>query len=66
MANTIRKQVEDEDPATVILELLDNSVYYCKQDDGSRVIPKKGLTTSTLKESCLYAQEMSRQSSSTC
>jgi hypothetical protein len=42
MANTIRKQIEDEDPATVILQLLDNSVYYCRQEDGSRVIPKKG------------------------
>jgi hypothetical protein len=42
MANAIRKQIEDEDPATIILELLDNSLFYCKQEDRSRVIPKKG------------------------
>jgi hypothetical protein len=42
MANAIRKQIEDEDPGIIILELLDNSVFYCKQEDGSRVIPKKG------------------------
>jgi hypothetical protein len=42
MANAIRKQIEDEDPAVVYLELLDNSVYHCKQEDGSRVAPKKG------------------------
>jgi hypothetical protein len=42
MANAIRKQIEDEDPTVVYLELLDNSVYYCKQEDGSRIVPKKG------------------------
>jgi hypothetical protein len=42
MANAIRKQIEDEDPAIVYLELLDNSIYYCKQEDGSRIVPKKG------------------------
>jgi hypothetical protein len=42
MANAIRKQIEDEDPAVVYLELLDNSIYYCKQEDGSRIVPKKG------------------------
>jgi hypothetical protein len=39
MAARINRRVADEDPAVVILQLLDNSVFYVKTGDGSRHLP---------------------------
>jgi uncharacterized membrane protein YgcG len=37
-----RNAIEDMDPATVILQLLDNSTFYGRGRDGSRVLARKG------------------------
>jgi hypothetical protein len=42
LTSVMRKQIEQEDPEVIVLELLDNSVFFGKQEDGSRVLPKKG------------------------
>jgi hypothetical protein len=40
LAGQVRKIVLDVDPDLVILQLLDNSCFYVKQEDGSRQLPK--------------------------
>jgi hypothetical protein len=42
LADKIRKTISDEDPDLIILQLLDNSVFYARAEDGSRALPKKG------------------------
>jgi hypothetical protein len=41
MAAMINRRVNEEDPAIVILQILDNSVFYVKTEDGSRHLPRK-------------------------
>jgi hypothetical protein len=41
LAGVLANQIRDEDPATVILFLLDNSVFYIRSQDGGRALPKK-------------------------
>jgi hypothetical protein len=41
IAARINRRVADEDPAVVILQLLDNSVFYVKTEDGSRHLPRQ-------------------------
>jgi hypothetical protein len=41
LATNLRQQIEAEEPETIIFELLDNSVFVGKQEDGSRLLPKK-------------------------
>jgi hypothetical protein len=38
---SISTTLEDEDPDVVVLQLLDNSIYYTKCGEGSRVLLKK-------------------------
>jgi hypothetical protein len=40
LAGQARKIILDVDPNLVILQVLDNSCFYAKQDDGSRQLPK--------------------------
>jgi hypothetical protein len=42
LTSVMRKQIEQEDPEVIVLELLDNSVFFGKQEDGSRILPRKG------------------------
>jgi hypothetical protein len=42
VADKIRKAIADEDPDLIVLQLLDNSVFYARAEDGSRVLPRKG------------------------
>jgi hypothetical protein len=42
MAGLIARKLEEEDPAIVILQLLDNSMFYVKHEDGSRLLPRQG------------------------
>jgi hypothetical protein len=42
LAGQVRKIIQDEDPDLVILQVLDNSCFYAKQEDGSRQLPKMG------------------------
>jgi hypothetical protein len=42
LAAQTRKAIHDEDPDLVILQVLENSCFYVKQEDGSRQLPKKG------------------------
>jgi hypothetical protein len=42
LTSVMRKQIEQQDPEVVVMELLDNSVFFGKQDDGSRILPRKG------------------------
>jgi hypothetical protein len=41
LATNLRRQIEAEEPETIVFELLDNSVFVGKQEDGSRLLPKK-------------------------
>jgi hypothetical protein len=41
LVGALANQIRDEDPATVILFLLDNSVFYIRSKDGGRALPKK-------------------------
>jgi hypothetical protein len=42
MATTIGNAINDNDPATVVLQLLDSSMYYVRGADGTRELPRKG------------------------
>jgi hypothetical protein len=42
LAKITRSAIEDMDPATVILQLLDNSTFFGRGRDGSRVAARKG------------------------
>jgi hypothetical protein len=39
MAANISKKIAEEDPAAVVLYLMDNSVFFVRQEDGSRHLP---------------------------
>jgi hypothetical protein len=41
MAANIGRKIAEEDPAVVVLHLMDNSVFYAKKEDGSRQLPTK-------------------------
>jgi hypothetical protein len=41
LATTMVGAMKNEDPEVVVLQLLDNSIYYTRRGDGSRVLPKK-------------------------
>jgi hypothetical protein len=41
LASNISGTIKDEDPATVVLFLLDNSCFYTRCEDGGRMLPKK-------------------------
>jgi hypothetical protein len=41
MAANISKKIAEEDPAAVVLYLMDNSVFFVRQEDGSRHLPIK-------------------------
>jgi hypothetical protein len=40
MAALINKKLAEEDPAVVILQLLNNSMVYLKHEGGSRLLPR--------------------------
>jgi hypothetical protein len=42
LAKTARHAIDDMDPATVILQLLDNSTFFGRGRDGSRIAARKG------------------------
>jgi hypothetical protein len=42
MAETVKKQIELENPGAIVLFMLDASTFYVKKDDGSLVLPRKG------------------------
>jgi hypothetical protein len=39
MAANINKKIAEEDPAVIVLYLMDNSVFFVRQEDGSRHLP---------------------------
>jgi hypothetical protein len=41
LATTICSKIKEEDPAVVVLFLLDNSMFYTRVNDGGRALPKK-------------------------
>jgi hypothetical protein len=41
-AAQIRKTIAEEDPDLVLLQILDNSTFYAKSEDGSRQLPRRG------------------------
>jgi hypothetical protein len=41
LATTISSKIKEEDPAVVVLFLLDNSMFYTRSNDGGRALPKK-------------------------
>jgi hypothetical protein len=41
MAANISRRLEEVDPAVVILQLLDNSTFFSKTEDGSRQMPRQ-------------------------
>jgi hypothetical protein len=43
MAANISRKLAEEDPAVVVLQLMDNSVFYVKKGDGSRQLPKQDM-----------------------
>jgi hypothetical protein len=42
MANTITETIDQEDPAAVVLFMMDGSVFYTRGQDGSRTLPRRG------------------------
>jgi hypothetical protein len=42
MATTITKTIDQEDPAAVVLFMMDSSVFYTRGQDGSRTLPRRG------------------------
>jgi hypothetical protein len=42
LARTIVQTAEQDDPAVVVLFMLDGSIFYAKGQDGSRTLPRKG------------------------
>jgi hypothetical protein len=43
LAVKLRQTLIDEDPELVILQMMDNSTFFARAEDGSRYLPKKGL-----------------------
>jgi hypothetical protein len=43
MAANISRKLSEEDPAVVVLHLMDNSVFYVKKEDGSRQLPQQDM-----------------------
>jgi hypothetical protein len=41
MAATLNTAISNNDPGTVVLQLLDSSIYYVRGADGTRELPKK-------------------------
>jgi hypothetical protein len=42
-AAQIRKIIAEEDPDLVVLQILDNSCFYARSEDGSRQLPRNGV-----------------------
>jgi hypothetical protein len=43
LAVKLRQTLIDEDPELVILQIMDNSTFFARAEDGSRNLPKRGL-----------------------
>jgi hypothetical protein len=41
MVANISRKLAEEDPSVVVLQLMDNSVFYVKKEDGSRQLPQQ-------------------------
>jgi hypothetical protein len=42
MASDVEENLAKLDPAVVLVQLLDNSIYQCKHESGDRTLPKRG------------------------
>jgi hypothetical protein len=42
MAQIITNLIKEDDPGTIVLHLLDSSIFYTRKPDGSKELPKKG------------------------
>jgi hypothetical protein len=42
LRHQLKEAIREKDPTTIIFFLLDNSVFYGRQEDGSCAAPKKG------------------------
>jgi hypothetical protein len=42
MAQTLTNIIKEDDPGTIVLHLLDSSIFYTRKPDGSKELPTKG------------------------